>query len=385
MSNATIYFNISNEQSDLSEEFRADKPTIRLHEISDPCAIRDPNEAHLNRLNASMGINPGNAGIWLFDKSPDPLNSLKHLSSTLKNILGCNIHKDLPSWYQESAISSSLFYNPRQDSLALFTALALHQKTGHKLKRIIFKMKQLPSFFSYPLTDNSYDPNKISSKTLDELTQLGVQTVIVDNKTVFTGAVAGFELRIITERLNDQDWASYKELVNDISGAGGDNTVSEVLSNPNTWPALMFAQHAFKQNAYCAINNVAKELAAISVGHEGLVEFLDTSKEVGGFADPLDFATEMARIVEKYGEEKIKKSWKELLQYVRKVANLDEYVVPFMTERMFLAKFPQALEERTKIMNGPENVEEKEKKYLQYVQNMSETLKILNPENKIVV
>lgn len=353
---AEMLYCISQQRDFIKTGLKTINPNLQHLEVPTLQEIQLPDLDGMNAPLDIMGVQPGNAGVWISNAPPPIQQSLKNCSANLKGMLGCSglNEQELAAWYGGSQICTSMLYNADEVSKAIYASLALLQSSGTAKERLIFKTKIGPDFLTKPLRP----------EIIRELEQLGVGTVVVDNEKIFSGTKPGVELRILTKRIEEEDWKTFKDLVNGVSGVGGDNTLSEALSNPNTLPPLIFSQHQYKHDAYCGIIDLARELPDELIGKKELVEYMEAVKEMAYWATPMDYASKLANILEKAGDKAMRNAWSELTQYARKKVNLNEFVVAQFTEQLFLEKFPEISKERERIMNSHATLEEKSAEYV---------------------
>lgn len=366
---ATHLFCISQEQHSGMDNLDAGKPKSCIREIL---------PAKIGVL--SMGLK--SAGIWFFDPPADPEISLLHASESLKADLGCSgLDKNqLAEWYRQTVINMTMVYKPAQDDRAIFASLAIVQAKTPAKRRVVFKTKQLPQFLCEPLSKEervasaSVRP-KVSEDGVRLLERYRVMRIVVDNEEIFRRVNVdeeseGIELCIITKRFENADWSIYKSLVNGLIGVGGDNTLSEALSNPSTWPPLMFAQYPDKQEAYCEVIELAKELPDTVPGKGALVSYLEVVKKLAYWAAPADFACELVKAIDGTDDKTIREAWKKLVGYARQVSNLAEFIVPLVSEEVILARFPGVKHARMEIMSDASlALEQKEQAYITLLQS----------------
>ncbi|MEI8366562.1 MAG: hypothetical protein WCF65_09130 [Parachlamydiaceae bacterium] len=330
---------------------RASLLEIKLPEMDDPKNIGLPP----NR----MGLDQ--AGIWFFPER-DPEQGLKSASKELKTKLGCEDLTDssLKSWHDESILHSAMVYGEVNVDRSIFASLAIMQATKAEKKRAIFKVSRPPDFLKY---------GSISTKIAQQLQSLGVGTIYYNGKQVLRLKAGTTELRIIAERLEDEDWAVYQDLTNGSIAVGGDRTLSEAMQ-PGL-PPMIFSQHAHKTPAYYRIVDLARELSdTLTIpGMSGLIRYFEAGRALGHWADPIDYAHCLAKIVAETGETELRHAWGEFVKYARQEANLNDFVTPLLTEQALFALSPEMKEVRQGIMGDSSLTnEEKTKKYFTLAQ-----------------
>lgn len=338
--------NISQDMNDPLVE----KPKASIHEIS----VHDTPQYNF----IPMGIRSGDAGIWFFDNPPSFEESLAKASEELQRKLGCDrlSEEERRHWYSESILSASMLYNSIEDQRAIFTALMIFQRQCSHLKRILFKTKTA-------FQGHEFNRHKLQ--------QIGVERLFIDGILIFETEQKGLDLSLITCRLAEADWNIFKQLINGIIGVGGDNTFSEALSNPHTLPPLIFSQHGLKQNAYCCgILDLVKRLSDALPGKAGLIEYLETANKYAYWAEPLDYAWQMSQVVEKTGYADIRQAWGALVDYARRTMNLNEFILPWITEQLFFSQFPPMIDIRQNIMQREVPLDKKVQDYINSVRSI---------------
>jgi hypothetical protein len=350
----------------------ANKPKTTFREILPPST--NPNEL-------SMGVKPGNIGVWLSLIPQNPEQTLVNAPESLKNKLGCASmsKKDVQKWYQESVICSTMVYRSEEHDRAIFAMLGIVQETMKDKKRVVFKTNSTPRFLCIPATYREWEKTgryfflELSPKNEQLVQKFGVQSIIFNDESLYKGPNEGIELRIISHRLNEDEWDIYKNLQNGLTGVGGDNTFSEALSNPYSLPPLLFSQHKFKQSSYAGIIDVAENLPDHLPGKRGMINYLKTAVELAYWADPGDFARELSKIVKLTGDQPIRNAWGELVKLLYSEYNLHDLIVPLSTEQLFLNTHIGMAEKRKNILAKDTSIGEKIAEYIALVNKMIDT------------
>lgn len=301
----------------------------------------------------TMGLGPAQAGIWLYQE-PDYRRSLFSLTKSFAALLGCSqLQGDgLIEWYNETLICSCMVHSSSEVINSIFANLLILNVKGRR--RLIFKTTKAPEVI---------DKNKKFNKNfLDALKRQNVQRFYYNEQNIFTTKQTGIELRVVDQRFENSDWESYKELINGTFTVGGDNTLSEALSNPNTLPPLIFPPHKQIKSVvrgYMNVSNLAYELPDDTLGKMALIEYFQATKELIDNEHPSIFESQLKKILDSHKLDEIQSAWRALVLYARQM-DLHKYLVPLVTERALFAYCPRIADIRKKIFHD-QGITDKEK------------------------